>query len=51
MSIGNLSNNYTEQINLTSKPSNGWEMFATYWIEGVLTPVVSLGGIIGKGYP
>ena len=32
----------------TSSPS--FEEMATFWIEGILTPVVSLGGIVGKPF-
>ena len=37
-----------EDYNTTNTSSTSWEMLATFWIEGVLTPVVSLGGLIGK---
>ena len=45
----NISSVATYPVNLTSSPSttDSWEMVATFWIEGVATPVVSLCGLIG----
>ena len=48
MSNRNLSNYYVEQFNFNIIPSTSWEMFATY-IKGVLTPTVSLGGLVDMG--
>ena len=28
--------------------AGGWEETVTFWIEGVLTPIVSIAGIIGN---
>ena len=28
--------------------SGGWQEKVTFWIEGVLTPIVSFAGIVGK---
>ena len=38
--------------NMNTTSTSSWEVVATFlfWIEGVLTPLVSLGGLIGKCY-
>ena len=43
ISVNNAYN--TSHITHTT---TSWEEAANFWIEGVLTPVVSLGGLVGK---
>ena len=45
--MNNLSSVIGDPLNLTTTRES-WEMVATFWIEGVATPLVSLCGLIGR---
>ena len=47
----NMSSVVSDPVNLTisSPTTESWEMVATFWIEGVATPVVSICGLVGTG--
>ena len=46
--ISNVSQSMTSNESISVKEDKSWEMYATYCLEGILTPVISFAGIIGK---
>ena len=46
--ISNISHSLGPNETNSMKENKSWEMHATYCLEGILTPVISFAGIIGK---
>ena len=46
--ISNISHSLGANESNSMKEDKSWEMHATYCLEGILTPVISVAGIIGK---
>ena len=46
-----IMNNHTVEMlsNGSSHFVRTWEMLATFWLEAILTPMISFAGVIGKG--